>query len=174
VRRAVRALAVLAATSCLAAAAPAAAPQGCTGFAWPLDTELAWLGASPLESLQSGARLPAFVPKAYSLELRPAASAALPTPPSGKPHNAPAESYAGFVTLPDVPSAGLYQVSLSGPGWIDVIQNGAAAAEQGHTSAEGCPVIRKSLRFQLAAGPAVLELSSVPAAKVSFAIRRAE
>ena len=172
-QRAVRAAALLV-LWCLAAASRAAAAGGCAGFEWPLDVELGWMNASEIETLHSGAKLTSLPQKAFTLVLARSESFALPTPPSGKPHDAANVTYAGLVTLAEISASGLYQVSISGPGWIDVVQNGAAVATQAETSSVDCPVIRESLRFQLAKGPAILELSSVPAAKIRFTIRRAK
>jgi len=155
-------------------AAPAAAQSPCTGFAWPLDVELGWLSAMAVEALKSGARLPAPPPRAFVLALGPSASVALPVPPSGKPHGEPAETYAGFVTVAEVGEPGLYQVTLSGAGWIDVVQHGSALPAAAHTSSPNCPILRKSVRFRLAQGSATFELSSVPNATIELAIRRAE
>ena len=157
-----------------AQASAAETTGGCAILAWPLEVERGWLGAGNLESLQSGAVQPAPPQKAFAVELGHAAAVALPTPPTGKPHGEAKDTYAGFVALADVAEPGLYQVTLSGPGWIDVIQGGLALAAQAHTSSADCPNVRKSVRFQLAKGRTLLEFSSVPSAALSFAIRRAD
>src|SRR5262245_779878 len=66
----------------------------CMGSEWPLDVELDWMKASSIETLQSGAKLSVFPSKAFAVVLAPSVSAALPAPPSGKPHGVPAESWA--------------------------------------------------------------------------------
>ncbi|MFI5315688.1 MAG: hypothetical protein ACHQ6T_08300 [Myxococcota bacterium] len=147
---------------------------GCTSFEWPLEVERGWLGAAKLETLQSGATLPAIPQQAFSVALNHSASAALPVSPSGKPHGEARDTYAGTVAIAEVAEPGLYQVTLSGPGWIDVIQGGAPLAARAHTSSADCPNLRKSVRFQLAKGRAILELSSVPGTEIAFAIRRAD
>ncbi|HTO71338.1 MAG TPA: hypothetical protein VMR31_15865 [Myxococcota bacterium] len=119
------------------------------------------------------ARVAAPPQQALVLQLAPAASAALPVPPSGKPRDAAGASYAGFVSFADL-DAGLYQVSLGGPGWLDVVQNRAALPAGAHASLHECPVLRKSVRFRVAKGPAKLELSAVPSASLGFAIRRVD
>jgi hypothetical protein len=160
----------------VAAVAQATEPEAdaCASSEWPLDVELGWMKASSIETLQSGAKLSAVPSKAFAVTLTPSASVVLPAPPSGKPHGEAAETWAGFVNLAEIPKAGLYQVTLSGPGWIDVVQNGAVVATQAHTSLHACPTVRKSIRFQLASGPASAQFSSVPAATIKFAIRRAD
>jgi hypothetical protein len=173
VRRAVR-IAALVTLCCVAAArARGAGADPCAGSEWPLDVELGWMKASGIETLQSGAKLPAVPSKAFALALAPSASVALPAPPSGKPHGEAAQTYAGFVTIAEIPEAGLYQVSISGAGWIDVVQNGAVVATAADTSMHGCPTLAKSLRFQLAKGPASVQFSSVPTTLLQFAVRRA-
>jgi hypothetical protein len=172
-RRALRTAALV--TLCCVASAQARTAEAdpCAGSDWPLDVELGWLKASGIETLQSGAKLPAVPSKAFAVALAPSAAVALPAPPSGKPDGETAQTYAGFVTLAEIPEAGLYQVSISAAGWIDVVQNDAVVATQAHTSMHGCPTLVKSLRFQLAKGPASVQFSSVPTRSLQFAIRRA-
>jgi hypothetical protein len=164
-------VAALVTLCCVAAVARAADP--CAGSEWPLDVELGWLKASGIETLESGAKLPGVPSKAFALALAPSASVTLPAPPSGKPHGEAGQTHAGFVTIAEISEPGLYQVSISAAGWIDVVQSGAIVATQAHTSMHGCPTLAKSLRFQLAKGPASVQFSSVPTTSLQFTIRRA-
>jgi hypothetical protein len=146
----------------------------CTGFGWPVDVELGWMKASGLAATPSGARFAEPPERALELALAPSESAKLPVAPSGAPQVAPPKAHAGFVVITRIPTAGVYQVSLSGPAWIDVVQSGSPLPAQEHTSVKDCAVIHKSVRFALQPGPATLEVSSAPGDRIRLAIRRAE
>lgn len=147
--------------------------SGCTGFAWPLGVELEWLKAA-VPATPSGTTLVSVPDKAVDLSLAPANTVTLPTPPSGKPEGELVTPHAGFFAIERVAKAGLYQVSLSGPGWVDVIQNGKILPVESETGAQGCPVLEKSTRLKLAEGPATIEMSSVPDGHIKLTIRLAE
>jgi len=153
--------------------AVAAETGGCSAVAWPLDIEQTWFAAHEIARAQSGASFPGPPEKGIEVTLLPAARAQLPAKPSGEPKSKPADAYAGIVTLAAVEKPGLYQVTLSGPGWIDVVQNGAALDDVEHTGIKDCDAIRKSVRFEIGAGPAVLQFSSVPSPTILIAIRKA-
>lgn len=152
----------------------AAGTGGCDSFAFPLTTELGWMQAADAAPAASGAKLDAPPASAIAVTLSPAAEVKLVVPPTGKPKNKPEESFAAILDIANVPSAGLYQVSLSGPGWIDVIQDGAALKAGEHTGKSDCEGLRKSVRFDLKAGPATLQLSDVPANALRITIRKAD
>ena len=159
----------------LASAAPAPAHEGsgCNGFGWPVDTEIEWMKAT-VPATQSGAKLASVPNAAVDLALAPAERVTLPSPPSGKPHGEVKTPHAGFFVIEKVPKAGLYQVSLASPGWIDVIQNGKVLDSSEHSGAKDCPTLQKSVRFQLEEGPATIEMSSVPDSHIKLTIRAAQ
>jgi hypothetical protein len=68
------------------------------------------------------------------------------------------------------PQGGVYKITLSSEGWIDVVQDGHFVKSGPHTGAMGCAGIRKSVKFDLAAAPFVVQLTSVPANKIGVAI----
>lgn len=158
-----RALALLA----LLLAAPALAqgpnqePPGCDKFKWPIDKERALLAsAAPVEN---GATLSK--PSAR-LKLAGATTATLPHPPT---RQSKAGTYSGFLNVPP-PKAGVYRVTLSAGGWIDVFQNGKEVKSGAFTGAPGCDGIRKSVKFSLAAAPYVIEITGVATDSVSVAV----
>jgi hypothetical protein len=150
----------------LIAATPAfaAGPVGCDKFKWPMDKELAALTAPSLPKLEPGAETPP-PPAAVTVSLRPIADAALPRPPerAQKP-----DSYAGFVRT-TVRSAGLYTVTISDYAWIDVVQNDAYLKPKGFSGVTGCTGARKSVRFDLSAGPATIQVSGAAKAAINVA-----
>ncbi|HEY1735304.1 MAG TPA: hypothetical protein VGG12_01530 [Methylovirgula sp.] len=150
----------------LLAAAPALAqePQGCGSFKWPLDQERALLAkASPLAS---GGALPQ-VAAAVTVTLAPLAQAKLPTPPSRAPKYP--DSYAGFLNAP-APEAGTYRITIAQGAWIDVIQDGQTLKSAGFTGAKGCDGLAKSVKFDLAPSPYVIEVSGTSAHAIALVV----
>jgi hypothetical protein len=154
----------------LALAAPALAdePVGCDKFTWPLDKERAMLTSAGTVTVASGMKLALPLPVAVTVGLSPFADAKLPMPPERAPKQT--NSFAGFISVPAPPQAGVYKITLSSEGWIDVVQDGHFLKSGPHTGAVGCAGIRKSVKFDLAAAPFVVQLSSVPANTIGVAI----
>jgi len=69
-----------------------------------------------------------------------------------------------------VPKAGTYRITLSEGAWIDVIQDGAALKATAHSGATGCDGVRKSVKFELAPGPMIIELSGTTAHAVALVV----
>ena len=143
----------------LIAAAPARAD--CAHFKWSIETERQTFASATPMPAESGA---AEVGKAYALTL--SKDVKLPVEPERPPRK---DTFAGFVSVPKL-DAGLYQVTLSGEAWIDVAQNGVRVKSRGFTGQRDCPGVRKSVRFPLAAGPAVIQISNASAPRINFAI----
>lgn len=159
----------------LAAPLPAAAEStGCDSFLWPLATEIAWFKADAGETLASGATLAAPpADKAIVLKLRPTPQVALPAKPTSTPKDGDAEKFSGFVTIERFPEPGHYQVAISASGWLDVVQNGTALEATAHTGSPHCDVLRKSVRFEIGAGPVSIQVSGVPKDSIRIAVRPA-
>ena len=123
-------LRILFAAGLLARPAPAgswaqAAPRprrssGCDQFKWPIAHEQAALAAPAAGPLAPGATLPADA--GARLKLVPFAEAKLALAPERPPKFSP--SYAGAFALDAPAAAGVYKVTLSAGGWIDVVQDG--------------------------------------------------
>jgi hypothetical protein len=165
---------VLIAALLLAFPASAEDMSSCAAFKWPLDKERAAFANEAMETVTSGARPGAFKEQAFAFKLLPAESVKFAVPPGGKPKPGSAASNGGVATFEAPAKAGAYQVTLSGEGWIDVVQNGTALKSAAHSGAKNCPGLRKSVRFELQAAPVVLQLSAVPEAVVKVAIRPVE
>ena len=101
---------------------------------------------------------------AYALAL--ATDVTLPMAPERK---AGENSYAAVVTVPKL-EAGLYQITLSEEAWIDVVQNGAVVKSTDFSGQKDCPGVRKTVRFNLLAAPATVELSNASVPMLNFAI----
>lgn len=151
----------------LFAAAPALAQEavGCAAFKWPLDRERALL-ANPTQAA-SGAEISASG-AAVTVALLPLANANLPLAPTRTPKYP--NSYAGFLRAAALPKAGIYRVTLSHGAWIDVVQDGRTLRSVGFTGSKGCDGVAKSVKFDLAAAPFVIEVSGTSAHNVGLVI----
>jgi hypothetical protein len=163
-----RKFAIALAACTIAGHALADEPVGCDKFKWPIDKERATLNGTDLPKVTSGDHVAFPIPFGTTIALAPFADAKLPTPPERAPKNP--DSYAGFVQVPAPKQPGTYKITLSAEGWIDVVQNGSAVKSSAFSGALGCEGIRKSVKFDLAAAPFTLELSSVPSNAIRIAI----
>lgn len=147
---------------------------GCESFKWPLDKERAAFGDAGLEKVGSGAARGAWKEQAFALALVPVAEVTYSLPPAKKNKDAASAQYGGMLAFAAPDKAGVYQVTLAGEGWIDLVQNGATLRSADHSGAKNCPGLRKSVRFNVGAAPVVLQISGAPAESIKIAIRPAE
>jgi hypothetical protein len=158
----------------LIAVALAAAPglaqaqegSGCGGFKWPLDAERAALVRADKPSLANGGPLAYNV--ALTLELQPLAGAGLPKAPERAPKSP--QAFAGHFNLAAPPKPGVYRVTISSEGWIDVLDGEDYLHPKGFTGATGCDGARKSVRFDLPSRPLALQFSGVKDDRISVIV----
>lgn len=143
----------------------AAEPSGCDKFKWPIDKERAALTAPERAKLASGGA--AAVPSGMTLALVAPADAKLPTPPERKPKDG---TFAGFASFAKAPKAGTYTISLSSGAWIDVVQDGETLKPMEFSGATDCAGIRKTMKYDLAAGPFVVQVSGAAENSISLAV----
>ena len=158
----------------LLAAAPAKAaeePSGCDKFKWNIDRERAALTAPDRVKLASGGELAAVPSTGMTLALTAPAEAKLPSPPERAPREG---TFAGFTTFKAPPKPGLYTVSLSTGGWVDVMQDGHALKPKAFSGATGCDGLRKTMKYEISAKPFVLQVSGFKENTVSIAILPSE
>jgi hypothetical protein len=146
-------------------------PSGCDKFKWNIDRERAALTAPDRIKLASGGELAAFPSTGMTLALHPPAEAKLPSPPERAPREG---TFAGFASFKSAPKAGLYTVSLSAGGWVDVVQDGHFLKPKAFSGATDCDGIRKSVKYDLAASPFLLQISGIKEDAVSVAILPSE
>ncbi|KQP38341.1 hypothetical protein ASF49_04875 [Methylobacterium sp. Leaf104] len=152
-------------------ALPAADPAACTRFDWSLLREQAWFSAAGLPRVEAGGTLPAAMPAAI-LVLKPQAEVAPPFAPSREPTPG---SYGGALHLEAPLAPGAYQVTLSDRAWIDVSQDGRTTRPPtASTMRPGCPMLAKSVRFQLGTAPITLLISGAPADTIRIAVAPVE
>ena len=161
-------------TLLLLTAAPAWAaeePSGCDKFKWPIERERAALTAPDRAKLSSGNELAALPSSGITLALVAPADAKLPTPPERAPKEG---TFAGFTSFKTPPKAGLYTISLSAGGWVDVVQDGHFVKPKAFSGATDCDGIRKTMKYELSASPFVLQVSGTKENSVSIAILPSE
>jgi hypothetical protein len=146
-------------------------PSGCDKFKWNIDRERAALTAPDRAKLVSGGELNALPSTALTLALRAPAEAKLPSPPERTPKEG---TFAGFASFKGTPKAGLYTVSLSAGGWVDVLQDGHFLKPKAHSGATDCDGIRKTMKYEISASPFVLQVSGTKEDSVSIAILPSE
>jgi hypothetical protein len=146
-------------------------PSGCDKFKWNIDHERAALTAPDRVKLASGGEVAALPSTGMTLALRPPADAQLPNPPERAPKEG---TFAGFASFKSGPKAGLYTISLSTGGWIDVVQDGHALKPKAFSGATDCDGIRKTMKYELGASPFVLQISGTREDSISVAILPSE
>src|ERR1700722_1627740 len=146
-------------------------PSGCDKFKWNIDHERAALTAPDRVKLTSGGELAALPSTGMTIALRPPAEAQLPSPPERAPKDG---TFAGFANFKGTPKAGLYTVSLSAGGWVDVMQDGHFLKPKAFSGATDCDGIRKTMKYELSASPFVLQVSGTKENSVSIAILPSE
>ncbi len=161
------ALTLLGATSALAAEEP----SGCDKFKWDITHARAALTAPDRAKVASGNEFATLPSSGFTLDLVQAADAKLPTAPQRAPKDG---TFAGFMKITAAPKAGLYTISLSTGGWVDVVQDGHALKPAGFSGATDCDGIRKTMKYDLAAKPFMLQISGTKENAISVAILPAE
>jgi hypothetical protein len=152
----------------IASLGPATAEDGCEKFAWSVARDRATFAASDKTTATAGETLTSLPAGALTISLQPGAQANFDMPPERKPRTE--QWHGGMVRLPALAKSGIYQVTLSGDAWIDVIQNGRYARSVGSTGRSDCPGVRKSVRLDLEASPVVLQVSGVAADTIAVTI----
>jgi hypothetical protein len=125
-------------------------PATCDQFDWPLAEERGWFAHHDVEPIESGTRLDRFW-GAVGVTLRPVAED--PSIKAPKRRSKVEKNFGARIEVPAPDKAGLYQITLSNEGRIDVVQHGISLQPVAVTDREGCPSVRKSVRFDLAAEP---------------------
>jgi hypothetical protein len=146
-------------------------PSGCDKFKWNIDREKAALTAPDRIKLASGGELTALPSTGVTLALRPPADANLPSPPERAPKEG---TFAGFANIKAAPKAGLYTVSLSAGGWVDLVQDGHFLKPKGFSDATDCDGIRKTMKYEISAKPLLLQVSGTKEDSISIAILPSE
>jgi hypothetical protein len=146
-------------------------PSGCDKFKWPIEHARAALTAPDRVKLVSGGELTALPATGITLALRAPSEAGLPSPPERAPKQG---TFAGFANIKAPPKAGLYTVSLSAGGWVDLAQDGHFLKPKAFSGATDCDGIRKTMKYEISVSPLVLQISGSKADTISVAILPSE
>ncbi len=158
--------AVVLSGSALTQGARAQDASGCTKFKWSVERERSALGTPGLRTVEQGKPLPGIMDPAI-VPLQPVADVKFERPPTRKPKDG---TFGAVLKTPPLAVAGPYQITTSDEVWIDVIQDGRALKPTAFSGQPNCPNVRKSVRFDLAAGQATVEFSGATtnSVKVDF------
>jgi hypothetical protein len=138
--------------------------NACDQFKWSVERERG-LFAAGAESAAPGAAI--HPGAAYVVALQPADQVAYRLPPERAPK---AGSLGATLSVADVDTPGLYQITLSGEAWLDVIQGDKAVKSSTFSGQKDCPGVRKSVRFDLKAGALIVQISNSASASIDLAI----
>jgi hypothetical protein len=83
-------------------------------------------------------------------------------------------TFAGFTNFTSAPKAGIYTVSLSAGGWVDLVQDDRSLKPKAFSGATDCDGIRKTMKYQIEAKPFVLQVSGTREDSISIAILPSE
>jgi hypothetical protein len=142
-------------------------PSGCDKFKWPIERERAALTAADRIKLASGDELTVLPSTGMMLGLRAPAEAGLPSPPERAPKEG---TFAGFANFKGTPKAGIYTVSLSAGGWVDVVQDGHFLKPRAFSGATDCEGIRKTIKYEIGAKPFLFQVSGAREDSISIAV----
>jgi hypothetical protein len=140
----------------------------CDQFDWSVKRELESFRDPHLETVFSGATLGSVPDNGLVLELQPHGTADHALAPGGELKSD--DSFAGLLFISNVAQAGTYQVTLSRDAWIDLIQDGKAAALSVETINSNCSDARKSMRFRLTPGPLTIQVRGASSNRIKLAI----
>ena len=82
-------------------------------------------------------------------------------------------TFAGLAYFARAKSGGTCALTLSDSAWADIIQNGESVPSDDFTGASGCPGVRKSVKFTLAADPFIVQISGAAKNKIALTLTRA-
>jgi hypothetical protein len=142
-------------------------PSGCDKFKWNIDRERTALTAPDRIKLASGGEFAALPSTGITLALRAPGEAGLHSPPERAPKEG---TFAGFASFKNPPKAGIYTVSLSAGGWVDLVQDGHFLKPKAFSGATDCDGIRKTMKYEISASPFVLQISGTKEDSVSVVI----
>ena len=141
--------------------------NACDQFKWSIARERGWFAAGT-KPVASGATIVG--EQGYVVTLQPSESVAFRMPPERAPK---AGSFAATLDVADIGKPGLYQITLSDEAWLDVVQGDAEIKSTTFSGQKNCPGVRKTVRFDLKAGPATLQISNAANATINISLAHA-
>jgi hypothetical protein len=142
--------------------------SGCDKFKWSIARERALFAAGAKPAASGATIAPG---EGYAVALAPAPSVTFSVPPERAPKPG---TFSAALTIDAIDKPGPYQITLSDEAWLDVVQAGALIKSAGFSGQKDCPEVRKSVRFDLQAGPATIQISNAAGGALNLAIEPAQ
>jgi hypothetical protein len=142
--------------------------NSCDQFKWSVARERGWFAAGAKPAASGATIAPE---QGYAVALQPNESVKFPATPERTPKPG---SFGATLDVADIGKPGLYQITLSDEAWLDVVQGGAEVKSTAFSGQKDCPGVRKTVRFDLKAGPATLQLSNAARAAINIAFAPAQ
>jgi hypothetical protein len=158
------ALALVVLASLVGGLAQAQEKNACDQFKWSVERERRLFAAGANSAAPGAAIDPG---AAYVVALQPSDKVAYRLPPERAPK---AGSFGATLSVADIDKAGLYQITLSGEAWLDVIQGEKSVKSSAFSGQKDCAGVRKSVRFDLKAGSLIVQISNSASASIDMAI----
>ncbi|MBS0252494.1 MAG: hypothetical protein JSR78_15670 [Proteobacteria bacterium] len=155
-------------------AGAASSAETCTGFQWSVATELSWVAARDAEAVATGGSIASIPDKAIELTLEHSPSVKLPAMPGIKKQAIAKNSFSGWFSIAEVGKPGTYQITIPNHAWIDVVQNNALVPSTAFSGDKNCAGLHKSVRYDLGAGPMIVQISGAPDKLMRLTIHASE
>jgi hypothetical protein len=147
----------------LLATEAAAQHDNCRQFSWSMGREIN-LFDEPLPLVESGQSLPK--EGVFALQLKPAEDVIYRVPPERGSDS----GWGATMTLETIP-AGRYQIALSQPAWVDVVQDDKRLAIVASHD-KGCRGVRHSVDVEVKGEPLSLQIGGAAVPRLSIAVVR--
>src|SRR5260370_25293800 len=142
--------------------------NNCDQFKWSIARERALFAAGAKPAASGATIAPG---EGYAITLAPTAAVAFSLPPERAPKPG---GFGAALKLDAVDKPGPYQITLSDEAWLAVVQGRALMKSAGFSGQKDCPGVRKSVRFDLQAGPATIQISNAAGGALNLAIEPAQ
>jgi hypothetical protein len=137
--------------------------SGCAKFKWSIARERALFGSAAPRGPDGVVEIGQ---AAYHVKLADVGKVQFAALPERQPK---AGTHGAALTLA-VKREGLYDVTLSDEGWIDIADHGERIRSSDFSGQKACPGVRKSVRFALKPGDLTLQLSNIDADAIDIAV----
>lgn len=152
----------------------AASAETCTGFKWSVETDMNLMAAPESVSVSTGGAIASVPSKAIQLQLEPSPTVKFPATSGIKKQAIPQDSFSGWFKIEAVAKPGLYQITIPNHSWLDVVQNNELVQSTAFSGDPECKTLRKSVQFELGAGPAIVQIGGSAENAIKLTVREVE
>ena len=154
-----------------AMAIPAAAQEGCTGFGWPMAAEIAWMTAADSQAVETRCENAGACRQSNRAEAEAFEGGHASSKVRQEEAGHCGDSYSGWIrNRGTAESRAVSSVSLA-RGLDRRRPERRACAIEGVHGRKDCKAVHKSVRFELGAGPVIVEISGAPVETVKVSVR---